>query len=315
MRKFNYEIEPAQIMRAIIKDHGKQIFFTASKKNLSEVINKSYGKHEGLREILLKAVDFGIPASLLGLYAEIDRDRQIRGIVRRFAEENDFLPESAEINEAVSCFTFALDYGVFQYSPYPPRFLQETQTQTQQYIDLKDIVESQVSTQDIKDADEFMGIKDWFEKTPVEERRLKERDISKIYIKGADSSYYALSQTDFMTESGTNFKSLYANFDKKKKVREIIKMGIDICVDLEMLESRETSKINLNPSNIYRNKYGNYRLGDERAQSRGYAASGNEKKKNPAQELGFFIGELIGTDGTINNLMLEEIARKACGNG
>lgn len=312
MRRFtSYEAEPAQIMRAVVKAHGKQIFLSANKNSLAEILRNSYENHAELLDILQKAVDFGIPAELLKLYAKNDREQSIRVIVRRFAEKYDFSPEAANLNQAVSCFTFALDYGMFDYSIYPRNIRRDAsepvyiskiiQTdivepeakpkESPQIIELKDIVED-------NETETFVDFKTWFEKKQVKEKELNERDINNIYIKSADDNYYKLEQTDHLIQTGDNFHALYENFDAKKKEREIIKMGMDICAELETSDKN----ISLKPSDIFRDKYGNYRLNAE---------SQDGGNQNNAQNLGQFMRELLGVK--IDNEILSGIVKKSSG--
>ena len=76
MGGFNYESDPAQIMRAIVGKHGKQIFLIRNKERLRKAIGDSYGKHKELMDILLKAADFGIPAELLRLDNDNRREQR-----------------------------------------------------------------------------------------------------------------------------------------------------------------------------------------------------------------------------------------------
>jgi len=302
MRRFTtYEAEPAQIMRAAVKERGKQIFTGAAKQELSELIHDSYANNPEIRDMLQKAAESGIPEELLNLYGDSDRDQKIRAIARRFSEKTGLLPE--DVNKAVSCFTFALDYGMFYYSAYAPprlrknapapvypaRIIPAAAAEKQVYAELKDMDEGGGS-------ETFADFKTWFDKKRLEEEALGERNTGNIYIKGRDGNYYELAQTDYLTEPGTNFHALYDNFSPEKKEREIIKMGIDICAELEALEN----DIILKPSDIFRDKYGNYRLG-------GNAGKGIV---NANGRLGSFMRELLG--GKTNSEALGAAVARAC---
>jgi len=312
MRKFNYEAEPAQIMRAVVNAHGRQIFLNFSNKRLARIIANSYNKLPELRDILLKMAEFGIPAELLKFHSNDNRDQQVRVIVRRFAEKHKMPPDSKEISDAVSCFTFALDYGMFSYSVYPPvsqkdmseppavpKIIPTEYIISQSYTELKDTetvteteteaeTETEVKTEaettepqaeSVAGAEQDKGIftdfKTWFEKKRIDEDKLKDRDNDGIYIKGEDNDYYALTQTGHLSETGTNFHILFGNFEPKKKEREIIKMGIDICSEIAEPKEPEAGEIPVVPPNIFRDRYGNYGLeldADSAAKSRSSSA-------------------------------------------
>ena len=318
MRIFSYEYEPAQIMREIIKKYDKPIYFDKNKKNLYKFINKSYSKHKELKNILLNAVEFGIPEELLKfqqIQQKTDKEQQIRRIVRRFCEKYNYAPESDEINEAISCFTFSLDYGMFKYEAYPIQIQQ--QTQVSEFIELLDTVmpASEEETEEEKevlevseDEDDFVDFKTWFAKKQIEEEELRQRDENKIFIRSSDSNYYELEQTDYLTEPGTSFTALYKKFDEnfgfKKKEREMIKMGIDICFEIEDILKKDIhARINLMPGNILRDKYGNYRLKREQTDS---------GSKNYARELGLFMRELLDAGEKTDNNLLDSVILKAC---
>jgi hypothetical protein len=319
MRKSNYEAEPAQIMRTIVKNNGKQIFLSFSKKRLAKIIVNSYGKHKEIGDMLIKAAEFGIPAELLKLHSKDDREQQIRVLVRRFSEKYKVLPESEEVNDAVSCFTFALDYGMFNYvvypqeqpdTPPPPAPKPKAKaapakiTEKQPYIELKDI---DGGADGEKEKDVFLDFKTWFEKKRIEEDKLKERDNSGVYVKGGDNNYYELVQTDHLTQAGTEFDGMFKNFDNfdpKKREREIIKMGIDICSEIETAEGGAPL---VNSANIFRDKYGNYRLSGENK------AGG--RKQNSVRALGLFMREMLKSDSKKSSgEMLETVIKEACGN-
>jgi len=283
----------------LLKNNGKQIFLSFSKNNLSKIISAAYANpaQQELKDLLLKAAEFGVPAELLKLYAgsSDDRDRQIRRIVRRFAEKYNLVPESAEVSEAVSCFTFALDYGMFDYSVYPTnmaatKIIPAEIAEKQSYTELKDI-DADISDEDGGES-AFVDFKTWFGKKQIEENKLKDRDINKIYIKSEDNNYYELSETNHLMQSGTEFSELFKNFGPEKREREVIKMGIDICSELE-----ERGSASVNPADIFRDKYGNYRL-DKSIKT-------SDNKNN----LGLFMRGLLG--GDIKNEMLGIVIKKA----
>jgi hypothetical protein len=334
-------------MRAIAKEYGKQIFLSFSKKRLAKIISDSYAKHQELKNLLLKMADFGIPAEMLKLYSKSDRDKQVRIIVRRFAEKNKLLPESEEVNEAVSCYTFALDYGMFAYSVYPadlpkdakeikdikdisdigdikdtgaqpaeqppgkpvqkiPKVIPNEIVKKKRHIELKDINKGRRA----KDKSIFIDFKTWFEKKRIEESKLNERALNGVYFKGEDNNYYELAQTGHLTETGTNFNAFFINFDLKKREREIIKMGIDICSELENLETAKTKNaVPVSPANIFRDKYGNYRLNRETA------VKNAKDAQNPVRGLGLFMRELLDADNLgqqTHSEMLDSVVKKAC---
>ena len=295
MRKLNYEAEPAQIMRSVVMDYGKQIFLTFNKKKLSGIITELYSRYPVIRDALHKAVEFGIPAELLKLYAKGDRDNQIRIIARRFAVSYKLTPESSEVVDSISCLTFALDYGMFDYSVYrppSPRVIPASEAGKRRYPELKEAAEDRTETETETGAEEetdgdgvsFVDFKTWFEKKRVITKdEFKDRNGGGVYLKGGDDNYYELSQSDYLVESGADFGELFKNFSSGKREREIIKMGIDICSQPGIFE------ISAEPSNIYRDKYGNYGL-------KSVKPGGAGEVGNPVFLLGVFMRGLLGRE-------------------
>lgn len=143
----------------------------------------------------------------------------------------------------------------------------------------------------------FTDFKTWFEKKQLEKNNLTERESGGVYIKSSDKNYYGLEQTELLKKTGESFSLLFEKFTPEKRRREIIKMGIDICSSLEMPENEE---IIIKPSDISRDKYGNYRLEKNRA-----AAGGN-----PVFALGDFMRELLDEDGS--DKYLKNVTDRAC---